>query len=321
MASVKVQPHELAAVVVKRDGAAREDAPPEAESAPAARIALSRGWTFEAAGGNLLPLKARFLAKDPDVGEALFNLACTPGDRYAAGEFPAESGLSFGDAYAASALFDIETVPETLELFAELGENEAIYVNGMPVTGFAKTHIWGVRDYTAGIRGLVGAGRNALLFTANVPAWRGPHRMPSMTLRGSFRVENGRIAGGGPEIGPGTYTAQGYPYFSGTAIYRTEFSLEDGFRNVRLSVDTADLLEVAVNGRPCGQYPWRPYEADITESCQAGRNALELRFSSTYAAAMTLEGIELVSQGVVAYGDAPPLQRAGLLSAPALLVK
>ncbi|MBQ9939449.1 MAG: hypothetical protein IJO96_07950, partial [Oscillospiraceae bacterium] len=65
---------------------------------------------------------------------------------------------------------------------------------------------------------------------------------------------------------------------------------------------------------------WEPYELDITDCCRLGKNTVELKITTNYQSAMTLESVELAGQGVTVYKDEVPVQRLGLLSAPKITI-
>ncbi|MDD2502441.1 MAG: hypothetical protein PHG58_01080, partial [Clostridia bacterium] len=118
-----------------------------------------------------------------------------------------------------------------------------------------------------------------------------------------------------------SYNQQGYQYFSGTGVYRTRFVLDEDFEEVMLELDTADVVEIIINGTTTAKTLWRPYNFDITELCKIGDNDIELRLISTNAAVMTLETIELMYQSVAKYDENVPIQNCGIRSAPVLVIK
>jgi len=283
---------------------------------------LTDGWHFRTAEDNMLPLKSYFAAKTDGFDDAVFLRDATQVNKqYAAFEFPVESELTYGEGYVALARFEIADIPSRLELFAELNGDERIYLNGTHIENFRKTRIWGVRDYLTDIAGLVKQNENLLVIFATVPEWRGPHQMNSMQLRGNFRLDGQKIAALSDAIQPAIYTTQGWNFYSGVSSYSTDFRLEKKYTRVRLALETVDVVQVLVNGTDAGTLYWKPYELDITKYCQAGRNDLELKFTSTYAPTLVIENIKLVSQGMSAYDDNLPVQTAGLLSAPVLLLE
>ena len=83
---------------------------------------------------------------------------------------------------------------------------------------------------------------------------------------------------------PAPWTSQGYPHFSGRALYRKHFNLPEAFIGQRVFLETQmqdDVLEVLVNGQPAGVRLWEPYQMEITSLLKPGENMLELRVANT----------------------------------------
>ena len=89
------------------------------------------------------------------------------------------------------------------------------------------------------------------------------------------------------------WTKQGYPHFSGRAIYRKRFELPEAFTGQRVFIEPDmedDVLEVLVNGQSAGVRLWAPYQIEITDLLKAGENVLELRVANTLV--NLLEGVD-----------------------------
>lgn len=72
-------------------------------------------------------------------------------------------------------------------------------------------------------------------------------------------------------------------YFSGTAVYRTSFTL--GTIPARLDLDLGDvrdLVGVTINGRDCGVWWHPPFTRDVTPALREGVNELELAVVNTW---------------------------------------
>jgi hypothetical protein len=83
---------------------------------------------------------------------------------------------------------------------------------------------------------------------------------------------------------PQSWTRQGYPHFSGRAIYRKSFALPESFRGQRVFIEPEmedDVLEVIVNGKSAGVRLWEPYQVEVTDLLIPGENTLELRVANT----------------------------------------
>ncbi len=105
-------------------------------------------------------------------------------------------------------------------------------------------------------------------------------------------------------IAIGDWGTQGYPYFSGTGIYRMSVDIPatpaDGRWILRADCGD-DVLEAKVNDGPAVVVPWAPYEIDVSPHIRPGKNSIELRVTNTLI--NMLEGVRKPS---------------GLFSAPTL---
>ncbi len=76
-------------------------------------------------------------------------------------------------------------------------------------------------------------------------------------------------------------------YYSGTAVYKTTFTLKAADSPLFLSLgEVYDVASVKVNGVPCGIVWTAPYEVGITHAIKAGENTLEIEVSNTWANAL-----------------------------------
>jgi hypothetical protein len=96
---------------------------------------------------------------------------------------------------------------------------------------------------------------------------------------GTYRIVAPRTA-----LQPQSWTEQGYPHFSGRAVYGKQFYLLESFTGQRIFLEPEmydDVLEVIVNGQFAGVRLWAPYQMEITDLLKAGENLLELRVANT----------------------------------------
>jgi len=76
-------------------------------------------------------------------------------------------------------------------------------------------------------------------------------------------------------------------YYSGTAIYKTNFSWDSESESVYLNLGkVCNLATVRVNGTDCGMAWTAPYEVDITKALKKGTNLLEIEVTNTWANAI-----------------------------------
>ena len=86
------------------------------------------------------------------------------------------------------------------------------------------------------------------------------------------------------EIEIGDWTKQGYPYFSGTGVYETEFTLNDKFIDGKIFLHLncgEDVAEVIVNDFKPIILPWNPYKADVSNLVHTGKNKIKIKITNT----------------------------------------
>lgn len=74
-------------------------------------------------------------------------------------------------------------------------------------------------------------------------------------------------------------------YFSGTAVYRTEFDMNHTLDLGSLALDLGNvqvMARVRLNGRDCGIVWKPPYRVDISGAVRAGKNKLEIEVLNTW---------------------------------------
>ncbi|WP_207535170.1 glycosyl hydrolase [Desertivirga arenae] len=114
-------------------------------------------------------------------------------------------------------------------------------------------------------------------------------------------------------------------YYSGTAIYKTNFKADKVTRPVFLDLgEVANLAEVKVNGVSCGVVWTAPYRLDITSALKKGNNELIIEVTNTWANRLMgdrrLPEAERLTKTTAPYRlEGAPLQKAGLLGPVRLL--
>jgi len=80
----------------------------------------------------------------------------------------------------------------------------------------------------------------------------------------------------------GSWTTQGYPFYSGRIAYKCQFAAPEGKNTLlRLVRPSGTLFRVRVNGEDAGRILWRPYEVDLTGHVKPGTNELEIEVVSS----------------------------------------
>ncbi len=102
---------------------------------------------------------------------------------------------------------------------------------------------------------------------------------------GDFAVDDDVIVATPTEMPFEDWTKHGYPYYSGTGIYRTEVDVPSEFvgsGRVCLEAECGeDVLEVVVNDGEPLVAPWHPYSLDVSEHLREGTNTFEIKVTNT----------------------------------------
>ncbi len=86
------------------------------------------------------------------------------------------------------------------------------------------------------------------------------------------------------KIHQGSWTTQGYPFYSGTGVYRQEMMIDALGEKQRAFVqfeEVRDLVEVTVNGNEAGVLWKAPWQLDVTEHLCEGKNLFEFHVTNT----------------------------------------
>lgn len=114
----------------------------------------------------------------------------------------------------------------------------------------------------------------------------------------------------------GSWSQTGLSYYSGSAIYETEFSLGSEYIGPAIELDLGQVgvaCEVWLNGQWLGERVWRPYSFEITEFARPGSNQLRIRVCNTRANRRA--GYARSRSGLAVNGPEllPNLENSGLL--------
>ncbi len=85
------------------------------------------------------------------------------------------------------------------------------------------------------------------------------------------------------EIKLGSWKEQGYPFYSEAISYSKVYNIEQENKRyiVKLTEWRGSVAEVKVNGNPAGIIAWEPYELDITDKINAGKNEITINVFGT----------------------------------------
>ena len=108
-----------------------------------------------------------------------------------------------------------------------------------------------------------------------------------MWLAGDFSLD---LSDGIPRLSAvrglfsGPWEEQGFPYFSGTGAYMTEFDMPEDTGGKRIFLDAGrvgNLLAIEINGKEIAVKAWPPYRTEVTEYIKSGHNLFVLKVSNT----------------------------------------
>jgi len=181
--------------------------------------------------------------------------------------------------------FPIEKMNLIVDGFA--GKEWSLYVNGEPVKSTPVRSELDGQMKAVDIASHLRKGENliALRLVITNPT---DGLLDLLKLTGNFSLapedETYRIEAPRTSVQPQPWTNQGYPHFSGRAVYRKRFDIPQNFMDRRVFLEPAmqdDVVEVIVNGKSAGVRLWEPYQVEITDFLKRGENVLELRVANT----------------------------------------
>jgi hypothetical protein len=272
-------------LILETGGEAEPDAVlPTAANPVVNRLPLSGDWAFATKDGHnylLCPVSVR--SADRDGGAGWISVEGRT--------FPACAGFALGADYEALFRFRVqEPMPSVMEwiLDDEVGQDRRILINGQPLAPSGTGFVWDRTNLIYDLRPHVRLGANEIIVRSRIPDWGGEHAPVFGALRGNFRAEGETIAGLVPQTAavPGSWTDQGWPYYSGTGIYRKSITIASEWLNGRTELRIGrcrDVIECRCNGQDAGASLWNPHRFDLTPYLQEGVNMIELRVSNTLA--------------------------------------
>lgn len=188
--------------------------------------------------------------------------------------------------------FDVRDVPTRLELVIDgfEGSSSSVWLNDRSVTAAPVRASFDAQMRSVDLTQHVIEGLNVLAvrLVLEEPT---DGLLDNVKLMGTFSLAPGPddtfcIVRPVEEVDPAPWTAQGSPFFSGSATYRRDVTVPDGFAGHRLFLDVPmkdDVLEVHVNGRPAGIRLWDPYEVEVTDLLKPGSNEVAITVTNTLA--------------------------------------
>ncbi len=285
---------------------------------PLPDIVLDREFVFETAHDNVLPLtrfQMTYLHRgqsereyhEPDWDDSAWFTVRPCAWQLQLPEEPTD--LRYPVVVWYRTFFEVEQMPSRLSLLVDgfAGKSYKLFLNGERVRCKGRRSTLDAEMKEVDISRHAREGRNCVAIRMLVDKKTGGILDP-LKILGDFALagDDGgyRIVQKKGIMRVGDWTKQGYPFYSGTCVYRTELELAKPYLSGKLFLEVDcgdDVFEVRVNGGNWHVRPWHPYRVDLTGRLKEGANLLELRVTNTLINA--LEGVQ---------------RQSGLLSAPKL---
>lgn len=253
----------------------------ELETVPDREIVLSSSWSATRHKPNVLVLNRWHVVQGFSEGVGWFNM--------------------LGGTVTWEARFRINRSEGDLRaVFDRVPEPNRIEINGTPVQRFENSTYLDHGMTEVDIRHFVKRGENSISISFELAerAFQGKTGIRPIELMfdpvmvvGDFSLQ--KEENGGEyvidlernELMTGSWTDQGYPYFTGSIEYKQQVCLEEEFtKNCRCSLEAVDIREIAslcINGKTVGLRPWKPYRWDVTGFLKSGGNDVRIRVWNT----------------------------------------
>lgn len=180
--------------------------------------------------------------------------------------------------------FEVRDVPDNPRLMIDgfSGTEHRLFVNGEEITDEGRRSYLDAEIKEVDVP--LHEGRNvvAVRLVANRQT---DGMLDLLKILGDFAVEDGVIVAAPAEMPVGDWTRNGYPFYSGTGVYRMALDVRSEYvaaGRVWLEADCGeDVLEVSVNGGEPRVAPWHPYRIDVTDFLREGENTFEIKITNT----------------------------------------
>jgi hypothetical protein len=177
---------------------------------------------------------------------------------------------------------DIEN-PKSWMVIEEIWKGK-LFVNGTQVDITNHDWHWDKAFGKVEVTDLVRKGENIVDFSVKYDFLT---EVEAAYVIGEFGVDladpsRGKIVDEPQKLKIGSWTDQGYPFYSGRMVYKARFeAIEKTQTLLRLLNPSGTLYKVRLNGADAGRIMWRPFELDITSYVKPGMNDLEIEVVSS----------------------------------------
>lgn len=184
--------------------------------------------------------------------------------------------------------FYADYVPDDLRLLIDgIKGKSTIYINGNKADGQRRRCKFDAEIKELDIAHLTTVGENKVAIRLEVFD-KVAGILDPLKLVGTFTVaeqaEHEVIAKPITTLTKGSWTEQGFPYFSGTGTYTSKIHLPEDYNDQRVFLELEvgdDVVDVTVNGKAVGTILWHPYRLELTEFLQAGENEIAISVTNT----------------------------------------
>lgn len=163
-----------------------------------------------------------------------------------------------------------------------------LYFNGQRLSGSKRRSHLDSQIAEMDISSYVHTGKNQVALRMTVTN-KSQGLLDLMKIVGNFSLEPSgestyAIAAPKPIIKLGSWTTQGYPYYSGCGTYTTTLSVPENFKEWRWILEWdcgSDVAHLSLNGIEIGSRIWKPYSMDLTDYLVCGENKLGISVTNT----------------------------------------
>jgi hypothetical protein len=197
--------------------------------------------------------------------------------------------------------FEIAALPPNTRLLIDgfSGTEYQLFVNGNEIKDKGRRSTLDAEIKEVAIQPHVQVGRNVIAVKL-VAKRRTDGILDLLKIIGDFALEKSddgfKIVEKKNAIKIGDWTKQGYPFYSGTGVYRTQIEVSAKYIGGKLFLEVDcgdDVLEVSVNGSSSRIVPWHPYRVEVTDLIKEGMNPIALKVTNTLI--NILEGVQKAS--------------------------
>jgi len=185
--------------------------------------------------------------------------------------------------------FEIVDMPSNLKIMIDgfSGSEYRFFINGKAVKDRGQRSFFDAEMKEVDILPLIQKGNNGIFIQLKVHK-RTDGILDLIKIVGDFSLLSAdgkyKIVRKKKRIKLGSWTDQGYPFFSGTGSYTTQIDVPESYKDGLLFLEVEcgeDVLEVWFNNHLVKIVPWHPYRIDVSKHIKPGRNQVTLKVTNT----------------------------------------